>query len=151
MIQRIQTVYLLLAAACTAISLLMPAGVFHQEGIPVADFYNLCLIHADGTRSYAPWALFLLLALSSVGSAAAIFLYKHRMLQVRACVFCGILLIGYYAVWGVFVKVLANRYDADYSLHWAVALPAVALILLWLAFRGIMKDELLIRSLNRLR
>lgn len=151
MIQRIQTLWLFLIVVCTVTSLLTPVGLFHQDGIPVADFYNLCLIRADGTRSYAPWALFLLLALTSIASATAIFLYKHRMLQVRLCVFGGILMIGYYAVWGVFVKVLSNQYNADYSLHWSVALPAVALILFWLAFRGIMKDELLIRSINRLR
>ena len=151
MIQRIQTVYLLLIVACTLCSLLLPVGTLHQEGIPIADFYNLCIIRADTTRSYTPWAMFLLLALTSIAAATAIFLYKHRMLQVRFCVFGAILLIGYYVVWGMFVKILTSQYDATYALHWSVALPAVALILYWLAFRGIMKDELLIRSLNRLR
>ena len=35
--------------------------------------------------------------------------------------------------------------------HWTAAFPAAALILLYLAFRGILKDEMLVRSLDRLR
>ena len=57
----------------------------------------------------------------------------------------------YYIVFGVFVYVFKSRYDADFTLSWTAAFPAVGLILDYLAFRNIMKDELIVRSLDRLR
>ena len=136
MIQRIQSVYLFLVAVCAVVCLCMPVGHFHQDGIGIADFYNLWLTMADGARVFAPWA---------------IFLFKHRMFQVRLSVFSSLILVGYYIVFGVFVYVFKSRYDADFTLSWTAAFPAVGLILDYLAFRNIMKDELIVRSLDRLR
>lgn len=151
MIQRIQSVYLFLVAVCSVICLCTPMGHFHQEGIVVADFFNLWLSFPDGARVFSPWAMFVLLLLVATASLVAIFLFKRRMLQVRLSVFSGLLLIGYYIVFVVFVFLFKSRYDADFTLGWTAAFPAVALILDYLAFRNIMKDELMIRSLNRLR
>ena len=151
MIQRIQTVYLLLVAGCAVVCLSMPVGHFHQDGIEVAEFYNLWLSMADGSKVFSPWAMFGLLLLAALVPFVAIFLFKRRMLQVRLSVFSGLILIGYYIVFGTFVYVFKSRYDADFTMNWTVAFPAVALILDYLAFRNIMKDELMIRSLNRLR
>ena len=63
MIQRIQSVYLFLVAVCAVVCLCMPVGHFHQDGIGIADFYNLWLTMADGARVFAPWAMFVLLVL----------------------------------------------------------------------------------------
>lgn len=151
MIQRIQTVYLLVAAILAVCCLLMPVGHFHQEGIQVADFYNLWLKNADGVRDFSVWALFVLLLLGAIFPLVAVFLFKRRMLQVRLAMFSGLLLIGYYIVLGVFVYLFKSRYDADFTIHWSVAFPAVSLILEYLAFRSIMADEMIVRSLDRLR
>ena len=151
MIQRIQSVYLLLMTVCAVVCLCTPVGHFHQSGIPVADFYNLWLSMADGSRTYSPWAMFALLLAAAVVAFIAIFLFRRRMFQVRMSVFGGLLLVGYYVVFVYFVYVFKSRYDADFTLNWTAAFPAVALILDYLAFRNIMKDELMIRSLERLR
>lgn len=151
MIQRIQSVYLLLVTACAVAGLCMPIGYFHSEGIKVADFYNLWLAMSDGTRLLTPWALLVLLALVAMCSLAAFFMYKRRMLQVRLSVISGLFLVGYYIVFGVFVYMFKGRLGADFTVNWSSGLPAVALILDYLAFRNIMKDELLVRSLDRLR
>ena len=151
MIQRIQSVYLFVVAVCAVVCLCMPVGHFHQDGIGVADFYNLWLTMADGARVFAPWAMFVLLVLAAFTSFAAIFLFKRRMFQVRLSVFSSLILVGYYIVFGVFVYVFKSRYDADFTLSWTAAFPAVGLILDYLAFRNIMKDELIVRSLDRLR
>lgn len=151
MIQRIQSVYLLLVAACSAACLFTPVGHFHQDGIGVADFYNLCLATAGGGRVFSPWAMFVLLAFAALSSFTAIFLYKRRMVQVRLSVFSCLVIVGYYIVFGFFVYVFKSRYAADFTVSWTASLPAVALILGYLAFRNIMKDELLVRSLDRLR
>ena len=78
MIQRIQSVYLFLVAVCAVVCLCMPVGHFHQDGIGIADFYNLWLTMADGARVFAPWAMFVLLVLAAFTSFAAIFLFKKK-------------------------------------------------------------------------
>lgn len=151
MLQRIQTVYLLLVTVCAVLCLCMPVGHFHQDGICVADFYNLWLVPVNGAHDFTPWAMFVLLLLAAVSSFAAVFLYRRRMLQVRLSVFGGLLLLGYYVVLTVFVFLFKSRLSAEFTVSWTTAFPAVALVLEYLAFRGIMKDELLVRSLDRLR
>lgn len=151
MIQRIQTVYMFLAVVAVMVGLFTPVGHFHQDGIETLGFNNLWLSLADGTKNWSPWAMCVLLALVAILSLVAIFLYKRRMIQVRLTVISGLLLIGYYIVFGVFVYVFKGRYGGEFILNWTAGLPAVALILEYLAFRGIMKDELIVRSLDRLR
>lgn len=151
MLQRIQTVYLLLITVCAVWCLCAPVGHFHQNGMGVAELYNLWLAPVDGARNFSPWAMFLLLFLTAVSSSVAVFLYKRRMLQVRLAVFGGLFLVGYYIVLIAFVYLFKSRLEADFTVNWTVAFPAVALILEYLAFRGIMKDELIVRSLDRLR
>ena len=151
MLQRIQTVYLLLVLVCTLVGLCTPLGYFHQSGFVVADFYNLRLTPAEGLHDYTPWALFVLLVLVAVSAFCCIFMYKHRMAQVRLAVLGGLLLVGYYLVFGYFLYAFIHELNAEFTVSWTLSLPLVAVILEYLAFRGIMKDELLVRSLNRLR
>lgn len=58
---------------------------------------------ADGTKDYAPWALFVILLVVAVLAFGTIFLFKKRMLQIRLTIFSTILLIGYYATLVTFI------------------------------------------------
>ena len=95
MIQRIQTIYLLIVSILLIVMMLIPVGYFYTE-TNVAEMTNLAIITANGAADYTPWALFVLLLLSTILAFAAIFLYKKRMLQIRLTVFSTIILIGYY-------------------------------------------------------
>lgn len=151
MIQRIQTVYFLLITALAVACLCTPVGRFLQDGLTAADMYNLWYTRPDGSHDFAPWALFVILLLVAVLSFGAIFLFKRRMLQVRLSIFCGLLLVGYYLAFGAFVYTGTQDFDASFAVGWTAALPAVALILDYLAFRAVMRDEMIVRSLDRLR
>ena len=151
MIQRIQSVYLLLITALAVAGLCTSLGHFWQDGGEVIEMYNLWLTQASGAHDFAPWALFALLLLVAILSFGAIFLFKRRMLQVRLILFSGLLLVGYYVAFGAFVYVLGGRLDSHFTVRWTAALPAVALILDYLAFRAVMRDEMIVRSLDRLR
>ena len=87
MIQRIQSVYLLLITACLAVCLFMPVGRCVTAGVTSAELYNLRLIMADGVSDYTYWALFALLLSTAIISFVTIFLYKKRMHQVRMTIF----------------------------------------------------------------
>lgn len=67
---------------------------------------------ADGTKDYAPWALFVILLVVAVLAFGTIFLFKKRMLQIRLTIFSTILLIGYYATLVTFIFYVERRvYD----------------------------------------
>ena len=81
----------------------------------------------------------------------SIFLYRTRLVQSRLVMLGCILLVAWYAVYVAFAHMLGERFDASFSpTPWA-ALPAIAAIFCYLAFRGIIRDEMLVRSLDRLR
>lgn len=152
MIQRIQTVYLLLVTICTAVCLFLPVGRFLAGDVMNIDLYNLYLSLGDNLRDYSVWALFALLLLASIISFVTIFLYKRRMLQVRMTIFCALLLLGYCIAYAFFVyRFIDMSEGVEFKVSWAASLPIVSVILDYLAFRGIMKDEMLIRALDRLR
>ena len=58
MIQRIQSVYLLVVTILIIICLCSPVGSYIGSDYSVSALTNLCLTMADGTKDYAPWALF---------------------------------------------------------------------------------------------
>ena len=125
MIQRIQTVYLLIVAILSVVMMFLPVGSFvgADYSVPPVEFTNLAVVAADGTANYAPWALFVLLVAIAVISAVTIFLYKKRMLQIRLTVFNCVLLVGYYATLITFVFMLKG--DCRYVPSWIVCLPFV--------------------------
>jgi uncharacterized membrane protein len=103
----------------------------------------------DGTKDYAPWALFAILLVVAILSFVTIFLFKKRMLQIRLTIFSSVVLIGYYLALVAMVFMLAD--DTSFTPSWSVCLPFVAIILNWLAIRGIGADEALVKAYDRLR
>lgn len=79
-----------------------------------------------------------------------IFFYKNRMLQLRFCYVEVMLLLGLQLFIGYSIYTL--KVDGDNMRYSATAvMPIIAAIFMWLAARGIIKDEALVRSLDRLR
>ena len=116
------------------------------------DMYNLWLVSAGKHVFYFCPVLMAILVIATALIFIDIWLYKHRALQMRVASFCMILLV----FWYIALVVIAYLLGAVVILplghpHWTAAFPAAALILLYLAFRGILKDEMLVRSLDRLR
>ena len=78
MIQRIQSVYLLVVTILIIICLCSPVGSYIGSDYSVSALTNLCLTMADGTKDYAPWALFVILLVVAVLAFGTIFLFKKR-------------------------------------------------------------------------
>ena len=128
MIQRIQSLYLL---ACVVLSV-------------------LCIFFELRTEGH-PWALTAIMALCLVLEFMAIFLFRRRATQMRFCSFCIILQFGWYGVYVAMAYLMGEGLVGEWRPAVWVAIPAVNVVLLYLAFRGILKDEMLVRSLDRLR
>jgi len=78
-----------------------------------------------------------------------IFAYKSRLLQIRLCIYNILFLAGMMGV--IFFIVYNVALTPSVSFRLPIVFPVVAVILHYLAFRGIRKDELMVQSLSRLR
>ena len=144
MIQRIQTVYLLIVAGLLITAMCMPIGYF-IDTMGEHPFKALGLEINDAT-----WGLFGILMLSTIVAVATIFLYKNRMLQIRMTIFNSLLLVGYYIAAFAFYFALKN--DANmFRVGWALCLPLISIILNILAVRAIGRDEVMVKAADRLR
>ena len=149
MIQRIQTVYLLIVAIFMVLMMSFSVGHFYTE-TSVSDMTNLAVIAPDGTMNYAPWALFAILMVVAILSLVTIFLYRKRMLQIRLTLFSSIILVGYYVTLAAFVRGTLKE-CGSFTPSWTLCLPLISIILNWLAIRAIGKDEMLVKAYERLR
>lgn len=152
MIQRIQTLYLLASLILGVACLCCPLGSFYTaDGVHVSDLYNLWLRMTEtGVHNLSPWALFAILLLVSTLTFFDIFLFRRRALQMRILTLCMVLLVGYYAFLA-FLLYMAYQNGDTFTPSVMAAFPFVCIVLDYLAFRGILKDEMLVRSLDRLR
>ncbi len=135
MLQRIQSIWLFLAALCAFASLKLPI----YTGTDTA----LQNIRVEGTTTIP-----IMMVTIAIGVIALIniFLYSNRMLQFRLCLLGIILEAGLIFLYVKYINQLA---DGTYAL--TSILQAGVLFFLFAAARGIRKDEKLIRESNRLR
>ena len=133
MIQRLQTIWLLLASAASFSALRFP---FYYTPTPFA-------LEINGSAQYST---LISLAFSACLSFITIFLYGNRMLQLKVVIVNFLLsaLIGFF----IYKVVVANPGGG-------FTLPSIALFLLpvlqILAMVKIYKDERLVKSADRLR
>lgn len=149
MIQRIQSLFLLLAAIAggTMGSFNLWKARLTKGNVASEDYFN-------ATSSYL---IFIVLMVSTILALVTIFLYKNRKLQFRLTVLnilmaIGVLCLIYFKVQdkaNTLVSEGATIISATFLLP--AFLPVVMIVCLFLAARGIYKDEKLIKSLDRLR
>lgn len=150
MLQRIQTLFLLLAAAAMLIASVTPLAIFLHEGENVV--FEAMGVYQNGELNSSTWGLFLLTVVSSVLALFTVFLYKQRMLQIRLSIFNLVCMVGFYLYFGfILYKLYLVENLLFEKVGVGVIMPVIAIILTILAIRKIGADEALVRSLNRLR
>lgn len=162
MIQRIQSVYLALSAILSTVSLFATIGKYVSGGSVVASFTNFSF-DADqklfeGMESTGPWSLGAILIIVALLNLTTIFLFNHRMHQLRLTIFTTILLVGYVAMYAFFtwvylekLKEAAPNANISFQLCAMAIFSVICVILNCMAIHGIRKDERLIRSLDHIR
>ncbi len=152
MIQRIQTLFLLLALVCMAVFYFVPFGSLELTTETGITDVPMGLYGVDfGEEHYSTLPLLILLSFVVLILIFTIFLFKHRILQMRICVFNLILALGCSGLAFFFLYQASEKFATNYSTSILVVLPVVAAIFIALAIRGIAKDEALIRSIDRIR
>lgn len=154
MIQRIQTVYLIVVTILTSLMLILPLATFLGDTQQVT-LTAFAISAADGSQIVSTIYMATLICIASLLTFVTIFLFKHRWVQIRLCIVGVVLQVGL-AVYFVYYIVRINSSLTVFDLHsMSLALPdvfpVVNIILTILAYRAILKDEVLIKSLNRIR
>ena len=155
MLQRIQTVYLLLIVVLMTATLFLP-----QSALQLGD--NFYTFDASGISTYLveqpellypAWGLFALTAVIAIVALVTIFLFRKRILQIRLCVFNALLMLGFYGFYAFLLFSIKGELGDELSVTGKIALafPFISIVLDYLAIRNIGADEALVRSLERLR
>lgn len=140
MIQRLQTIYLLLAVVLLAI-------LFLAEGAWTGTV-------ATAHSWYVPVTMGLF-GLAAAGGVTSVFLYKDRKRQRGLVVIMQLVVLA-----GLLVKVVMNSMaggfasvssDASFEYWVGFGAPVMAYLMFLMARRGIDKDIKLIKSMDRLR
>ena len=97
------------------------------------------------------WGITVFALIIPIFALITVFLFKKRKLQIKLTYINIACVVMYYTSVAAYVLVAAQRLQADWTLHFAVVVPLVCLILLVLAVSAIKKDEALVKSLDRLR
>lgn len=154
MIQRVQTLYLLVGFLLISAMINMPLLQLMADNGDLFYFKSYGVVSAgeDSVNIYMTWPLVIMFVVIALISLVSIFLYKNRVLQIRLIIYNMILLVGLIGMIFFFYTTFTNEFGVvKKTLEIAVTFPLVALIVNYLALRNIRKDEAIIRSMDRLR
>jgi peptidoglycan/LPS O-acetylase OafA/YrhL len=140
MIQRQQTLWLLLATAAAILTFMFPFAT-GEEIVQKTALKQPAEIIAGGNF------FTLLLTIASIGiSTVAIFMFKDRKLQIKLCLLGLLVSVLILVLYFMGMKKLLSATPA----LWAI-LPVAVAAGYFMAFRNIRKDEKLIKTLDKLR
>lgn len=155
MLQRIQSIYLLLAGLVIFLLFLFP--VVHNvyvNGVPSTISVSGVYKDVNGQQAHTQSFIPLIAATAIVGiiPLILIFQYKNRKQQINLCYVYILVVIGYTFWLSQTVKGLAGDVELKTSNFGIGALlSSVSIVLTILAFKAIQRDEKLVKSADRLR
>jgi hypothetical protein len=155
MIQRIQTVYLFLT---TLLSLLFLKGsilTFSDESDSLIKITFRGILRASDGQGYQLieklLPLSVIIIIIPVLCLAAIMFFKNRKIQKLLVLILIVMVAGLIVVSGFYSLTIITTYSSVVTPGIKMLIPVIMLILSFLAYRGITKDDNLIKSYDRLR
>jgi len=153
MIQRIQSVYLLIAFAF-GVSMFFSnqIGFTTDAASYILNFKGIMEDIPEAPVKIPTTALSILLVLTPLVSLTSIFFFKKRMIQIRLCAANIGLLIGTTGLIYYFGTVGIKELEVTtIAYNISMVFPIAGAILNFMALRSIGKDEALVRSMDRIR
>ena len=147
MIQRVQSLLLLVVSICSACLLVFPFMSYE-------NLFNSFTLSVTKQPYMTPWyyiAEILNLGIL-IGSFICIFIYKNRRLQMKIAAALGLASVALLAIL-LFTKIaiIEDFLGGTRNILWPCFLPALSMILLFMARAFIKKDDNLVRSADRIR
>jgi quinol-cytochrome oxidoreductase complex cytochrome b subunit len=150
MIQRIQSVYLLLVAVLMGCALVAPLCSFTL--LPDAHISLTSVGMFTEAISYPTYGIVTIGLISALMAFVEIFFHKKRKLQIKLSNINAVLMILFLITVVVYAYVGMQKYDLEFSrIGSGLIFSVVAFIFNLLAKQKIKQDEKLVRSLDRIR
>lgn len=155
MIQRIQSVYLLLT---TLLSLLFLKGSFlsfaDKTGSVIKVTFSGIFRNSGGEvfgliEKTLPISIFIILI--PIISLVTIFIYKNRKIQLLFSLSVILLIVGFIIISVFYSWHIIKDFGCEIVPGFKMAIPFIMIIFAFLAYRGVKKDDLLVKSYDRLR
>lgn len=156
MIQRKQTLFLVVAVIAYVVCLFLPIASFEPAGMGNGVSMH-CLGTVSGENGIRIDAtcvpLFLLCALPALIALVTIFMYKNRKLQMNLCAIGLLFSVLWYIDYALILLgiVALESVEGKAVVNFGACLPLVAIILVALAHKGVSDDEKLVRAADRIR
>jgi hypothetical protein len=158
MIQRVQSIYLLLAALAAVMTFILPFAHFLDGNTKLSEYalFGVFNVQSGVVEMGDPWGFptWIFSAILVLLPVLAILQFKNRGLQLKLTRLTMLLNLGFVVYLSFAIQSIHNElYDAGTSIfyHAAFYMPVISLPFLFLAIRGIKKDEALVKSLDRIR
>lgn len=153
MIQRIQSIYLLLAGLFPAITFFLPILHFTGNNDQSLTMYSLgydAVMYPEMAGVKLP-ALAVFTFIAILIPLFTIFVYKKRKLQIKLINITICSIIAWYVAFAAHVFSIVNEMNLSMSFDTCAVFPFLSIIALLMARRSIHKDEELIRAADRIR
>lgn len=147
MIQRIQSVYLLLVIIAYVLLFFFPVATY----ITIDTAYSFSILQISGANSNSSFPLMGVVIILGLAVLVTIFLYKKRILQIKITAIILLAHIAFVAALFYVADVLSKKFVADAVYESGAYIALIPLVFLVLANRAIRKDEKMVRSTDRLR
>ena len=151
MIQRIQSVYFLLAGILPAFTFCVPmAQYLNEQGQTELVLTSWSLSSAEAAVAH-PWGILTFTVLSMIMAFVCLFGYKNRRRQIAMSSFLLTLIL----ILGLTFVAYGYSFGSTHALRflpdWGVLFPSIAFIFAILGRNGVRKDEELVRAADRIR
>ena len=151
MIQRIQSIYLLLVAVLMCVTVTSPLASFIDVNGGILQLEGLGIFQ-DAQKVYPTWGIISVGLLSAFIAFLEIFSYKNRKKQIRLSVVNLFLILFFYVTSVVYAYFGQQSMGIVFDkISYGSVLPVIAFVFNLLALAKIKKDEKLVRSLDRIR
>jgi len=148
MIQRIQTLYFLFALVLYVLMFFMPYALMPEVSSELYVYGVVQTVNGISATELSFWPLAVLCGLVILVTGITIFLFRNRTVQMRVSINLMIVM----AVSSVFMWFNAYQLGPEHIVYRLPSLfPALAIILTFMAWHGIRRDDRLVRSSDRLR
>lgn len=153
MIQRRQSLYLLIVFILTVLLFTGPLAFINlEEGGIYFKHHGAFDMNGEKLSGVSSWPVTVMLSLSAILCFLTIFSYMNRARQMRLTIFLMIFNLGLIGLAYYYVSYIMHKFNGvQFVFQWRMVIPPVMLVLLVLAFKGIQKDELLVKAADRIR
>lgn len=152
MLQRIQTLYLLAAFVLSVLMLTGPISLITIEGGEIILRHSGAFSSSGEDLNVSTWPMTVYFIIVSVLIFFNVFSYRNRVRQMRIALFLMIIAAGMEGIIYYYVHYIKVHFDGLQNIfQWRIVIPPIILILIYLAFKGIQKDELMVKAADRIR